>query len=471
MCLQPLLFYQVPEETERVARAAFPKGNLCMRLYDELGAIYSDPLFASLFAQRGQPAESPTRLALVLILQFLENLTDRQAADAVRGRIDWKYLLGLELTDHGFDFSILSEFRDRLLGKELEHLLLETLLVQLQERGLLKARGRQRPDATHILASVRELNRLELAGRTLQHALNALAQQAPAWLRAHIGAEWFDRYGRRVDDYRLPKAEAKRRTLAETIGADGLHLPAQLDQPSTPLGLAELEAVRVLRQVWEQQYSVVDGHCHWRETKELAPAAQLITTPHDQDARYSVKRSTIWIGYKAHLTETCDEELPHLITHVRTTPATEDDSTALPHIHADLSRDERLPAEHLVDSGYTTGANLMSSVQDYGVQVLGPVRPDSSWQAQQGQAQAESTASAAAPPQPQQRFDITAFQIDWNNKQVQCPQGQVSRNWNEAIRTNGKTMIQVQFDTATCRQCEVRERCTRRQDRGRELTL
>jgi transposase len=142
-----------------VARAAFSKGNLYMRLSEELGAIYSDPLIARLFSQRGQPAESPTRLALVLIMQFLENLTDRQAADAVRSRIDWKYLLGLELTDPGFDFSLLSEFRDSLLEGEEEHLLLDILLDRLQERGLLKVRGRQRADSTHILASVRNLNR------------------------------------------------------------------------------------------------------------------------------------------------------------------------------------------------------------------------------------------------------------------------------------------------------------------------
>lgn len=146
-------------------------------------------------------------------MQFLENLTDRQAADAVRSRIDWKYLLGLQLTDAGFDFSVLSEFRDRLLTNEGEHLLLGTLLEHLQGRGLLKARGRQRTDSTHILASVCSLNRIELVGRTLQHALNTLAQVAPGWLRTLVTDEWFDRYSRLIDEYRLPKEEAKRRAL------------------------------------------------------------------------------------------------------------------------------------------------------------------------------------------------------------------------------------------------------------------
>jgi transposase len=235
--------------------------------------------------------------------------------------------------------------------------------------------------------------------------------------------------------------------------------------------LGELEAVRVLRQVWEQQYSIVAEHCHWREVKELAPAAQLITSPQDQDARYSVKRSVIWIGYKAHLTETCDEEFPHLITHVRTTPATEDDSTALPPIHAALAKSARLPGEHLVDAGYPTGAILVSSAQEYGVQVLGPVRPDSSWQAQPTPASPAPAATAEAPTAPEQRFDITAFHIDWDKQQAVCPQGHVSRYWTEVPRPKGKAVIQVQFDTGECRQCAVREQCTRRKNRGREVTL
>lgn len=489
MCLHPLIVYQIPEETERVARAAFPKGNLYMRLYEELGAIYSDPLFAQLFSQRGQPAESPTRLALVLIMQFLENLTDRQAADAVRSRIDWKYLLGLELTDPGFDFSILCEFRDRLLEGEREHLLLDTLLERLQERGLLRARGRQRTDSTHILASVRNLNRIEVVGRTLQHALNILAQVAPSWLRAQVTSEWFDRYSRLIDEYRFPKEETKRRALAEQIGADGLHLLIQLAQPSAPAGLAQLEAVNVLRQVWDQQYTIVEGaegerHCHWREGKELPPSSQMITSPHDLDARYSVKGSVTWIGYKAHLTETCDEDLPHLITHVRTCPGTEDDGTALPIIHAELARSDRLPGEHVVDAGYTTGELLVSSEREYGVQVIGPMRPDTSWQGRQAQAQkvqaqtqtqtqtdAEAQTKVEQEQEQEQRFDITAFSIDWNRQQAVCPQGHVSRFWREERRSNGKPMIQVQFDTAQCRQCGVKERCTRRNDRGRVVTL
>jgi transposase len=151
MSLQPQAICPVPQETARVAQIAYPKGNVYMRLRDVLGPVYEDEIFTSVFPHCGQPAEAPWRLALVSVMPFLEGLSDRQAADAVRGRIDWKYTLGLELTDPGFDQTVLSEFRTRLVASKVEHLLFDTLLTQLRERGYLKARGRQRTDSTHVL--------------------------------------------------------------------------------------------------------------------------------------------------------------------------------------------------------------------------------------------------------------------------------------------------------------------------------
>ena len=155
MSLRPQVRPAVPEETRRVARAAFPKGTLCLRIADALGPVYQDSQFATLFPRRGQPAEAPGRLALAVVLQFVENLSDREAADAVRGRIDWKYALGLTLSDPGFHHTVLSEFRTRLVEGKAELLLLDTLLRRLQEQGLVKARGRSRTDSTHVLAAVR----------------------------------------------------------------------------------------------------------------------------------------------------------------------------------------------------------------------------------------------------------------------------------------------------------------------------
>ena len=184
----------VPTQTIRVAKAAFPKGNPYLTLRDELGPIFSDLDFVGLFSKTGKPAVPPWQLALVTLMQFRENLSDRQAADAVRSRIDWKYLLGLELTDCGFDFSVLSEFRHRLIAGQAEHLLLEQLLTHCRNLGLVKARGKQRTDSTRMLASIRALNRLELVAETLRAALNELATVVPDWLRQVALLDWYKRF-------------------------------------------------------------------------------------------------------------------------------------------------------------------------------------------------------------------------------------------------------------------------------------
>ena len=193
MSMYPQALGPIPEETVRVARAACPKGTLAMRLRDGLGEVYQDEQFAALYPVEGQPAYAPWRLAVVTVLQYAENLTDRQAANAVRERLDWKYSLGLELTDPGFDFSLLSEFRRRLVDEGAQTLLLERLLEVCQQRGWLKAGGKQRTDSTHVLARVRSLSNLECVGETRRSALDDLAILAPEWLVQQISPDWFER--------------------------------------------------------------------------------------------------------------------------------------------------------------------------------------------------------------------------------------------------------------------------------------
>ncbi len=191
MSLHPAPAAPVPEETVRVAHAAFPRGNTWRGLRDTAGPIYDDASFAPLCVRRERPAEAPWRLALVTVMQFAEGLSDRQAAEAVRARIDWKYALGLELTDPGFDCSALSEFRARLVAGSAEHLLLERPLTVCREHRWLQAPGRQRTVSTHILGALRVLNRLERVAETLRAALNARAAEAPDWLRSLAPPEWY----------------------------------------------------------------------------------------------------------------------------------------------------------------------------------------------------------------------------------------------------------------------------------------
>lgn len=451
MSLKPRPSDPIPDETRRVALAVFPKGNRYLRLRDEFGELFTDELFTDLFSTRGQPAEAPGRLALVTVMQFAEGLSDRQAADAVRSRIDWKYALGLPLEDPGFDASVLVEFRSRLLEGGVEAKLLDTLLTRFRDARLLKTRGRQRTDSTSVLAAIHTLNRLECVGETMRHALNVLAVAAPDWLRALTPPEWVERYGRRFDDYQLPQGKPERYVLAETIGADGFRLLDAVYAPEAPLFLRELPAVQVLRAIWIQQFYAPNGPIRWRIAEDLPPATLAIRSPYDYEARFATKRHKYWTGYRVHFTETCDDDLPRLITDVQTTTAPISDYELLPSIRASLATKDLLPSEHLADGGYVSVEQLLASVRDYGIRLIGPVNEATGWQSRVEQA-----------------YTLEAFQIDWDNRTVTCPQGKTTTIW-RSVLNSGKPSILTRFKRSQCDPCPVRERCTRSKTTPRTL--
>lgn len=444
----------IPAETARIAKAACPKGNLCLTLRDELGTLFSDEQFADLFPTRGQPAQAPWRLALVTILQFVENLSDRQAAEAVRNRIDWKYLLGLSLTDPGFDASVLCEFRARLVTGQAEVRLFERLLDLFKERGWVKARGKQRTDSTHVLAAIRVLGRLEQVGETLRHALNTLAEVAPDWLLDHIQTGWFDRYARRFEEARLPRSKTEQQQMAVLIAQDGYTLLNAIGSEQMLTTLRHLPAVHILRQVWLQQFYREGETIRWRDEKEMPTAAQRINSPFDHEARYSIKGDLTWTGYKIFLTETCDPEQPRLITQVSTSPATTQDMTLTASIQADLKAKELLPSEHLADARFLDADLLVSSLQDYGIDLVGPLGRSNSWQAQAGQG-----------------YDAPQFRVDWQAQTATCPQGKQSRYWQPGTDKEGNPMIRISFARADCQTCASRELCTRSASGHRKITV
>ena len=296
MTMYPQGIGPIPEETRRIAQAACPKGTLAMRLRDALGALYEDEQFVTLYPEEGQPAYAPWRLAVVTVLQYTENLTDRQAANAVRERIDWKYALGLELSDTGFDYSLLSAFRTRLVEKQAETLLLDRLPSVCKQRGWLGQGGKQRTDSTHVLARVRSLSNLECVGETLRAALDDLAELAPDWLVKQVTPDWFERYSHRVENYRLPKAESQRTALAGQIGADGVHLLAALARSDAPAEAKDVESVHMLRQVWQQYYEVSAGKVKWRAGPHPAEGEGVIRSPYDPEAQTGRKREMTWLG-------------------------------------------------------------------------------------------------------------------------------------------------------------------------------
>ncbi|MGH3402713.1 MAG: IS1182 family transposase [Streptosporangiaceae bacterium] len=473
MSMQPRPWPDVPELTARMARASSPKGNLAMRIREELGEVHADARFAAAFGVRGRPGISPGQLMMASVLQFSENLTDRQAAEAVRDRMTWKYALGLELEDPGFDASVLSEFRSRLVVGDLGSLALDALLERLSGLGLVRAGGRQRTDSAHVLGAIRDLNRLELAGETLRAALETLAAAAPGWLAGVIDPSWQEVYGARIDDLHLPESQAKRRELMVRYGKDGYWLLEQVHGPGAPGWLGELPAVQALRRIWIQQfYREVTGSRQEVRRREKLPEgdglppgrAQLIS-PYDLDARYAVKRDHGWSGYKVHFTETCDApgpdqgpapgrdrgDRPNLITGVATTEATVSDTAMTTPVHEQLDGRGLLPREHLADSGYPSAELIVHAARTFGITLVSPLLLDTSAQARAGAGYAKA-----------------AFSIDFDARQATCPQGTASSSWSPYRKNEGEAIV-VSWPKSACMPCPARQLCT--SGRRRQITI
>ncbi|HMB06898.1 MAG TPA: transposase, partial [Isosphaeraceae bacterium] len=352
------------------------------------------------------------------------------------------------------DHTVLSEFRSRLVQGQAELLLLDTLLNRCRELGLIRGRGRQRTDSTHVLAAVRGLNRLERVGETMRAALNDLAVMAPDWLQPLAPPEWYQRYGRRVENYHLPKTDAAREELARAIAADGERLLAAVEAATDQPVLAQLPAVLTLRRVWAEQYTGDPGQLRWRAVKDMPSPAELISSPYDTEARYSTKRGMEWVGYNVHLTETCDEGTPHLIVNVETTPATTPDDNMIEVVHESEQERDLLPGEHLVDKGYTDAHVLVESQREYGVTIIGPVAEDPSWQARAGVG-----------------FDKGSFVVDWDREVVTCPAGKQSISWLPNTYPQNGMVFEARFARKDCTPCPFRAQCTKAQKEPRIIGL
>ena len=486
---------------------------LAVQIRDRLGQWLTDDEFADVFGVRGRPGWSPSRLALVSVLQRAEKLTDRAAADAVRTHLDWQYLLGLALDDPGFDDSVLSEFRAKVAAGGLEQVVLDRLLERLAADGLVKPGGKQRTDSTHVEAAVASLNRLELAGESVRSVLEALAAAHPHWLEQRICVPDFTRrYGTPMTSWRPPVSQKKRDELAIAYARDGYALLEAVYHPSSPAWLRELPAAGVLRRVLVQNYTRVisdDGTEVIRRREKapdgdgLPPGHLRIASPYDTDARWGVKRDTFWLGYKVHVTETCDDApacdcgclpdpgtqanadpdnsrekqrgdrtggrgtarepahhrgcatltFPNLITSVATTSATVTDNQMTDVIHGQLAARSLLPGRHYEDSGYLSATILSAAQATWGVALIGPLLADTS-------AQARAAAGYA-------RADFT---IDYDTQTATCPQGKTSASWSPCTQ-RGQDAAVVMFAPADCGPCPVRKLCTTSSRKRRQLTV
>jgi len=495
MCVQPVPWPE-PDPQIAAAIAAMYGGRkterpLAVQVRDRLGEWLADEQFAAAFGIRGRPGWSPSRLALVTVLQRAENLTDRGAADAVRARIDWKYLLGLSLDDPGFGHTVLAEFRGKVADAGLEQVALDALLARLAAGGLVKAGGKQRTDSTHVVAAVAALNRLELAGESVRAALEALAAAHPDWVAQRICvSDFVRRYGTPLTSWRPPASQAKQDELAIAYARDGYALLEAIWDESCPAWLRELPAVDVLRRVLLQNYTraITGGkEVIRRRDKEpdgdgLPPGHARIASPYDTDARWGVKRGQFWLGYKLHVTETCDDPppcscpgargqaaagssrgrehgtgcarlvFPNLITHVATTDATVTDNQMTSAIDDGLAAKNLPPAGHYLDSGYLSAPLLVSEAARHGIALTGPLPADRSRQARAGTG-----------------YDRAAFTIDYDRQLVTCPQGKTSASWTPSARDG--TIARATFSATDCGPCPARPQCTASKQNRRQLAI
>jgi transposase len=422
-----------------------------MVLSEKFGETFCQEDFIPLYPKRGQWALDPVMLLLVVIIQFTEGLSDRQVVEAICTRIDLKYFLRLPLEFTGFHYSVLSEFRTRLCAAKTDILavLFDKFLVVARENGLLKTR-KQRTDSTHVLSVIRRLNRHELIHETMRATLDDLTVLDRNWLKERIPSEWLDRYQLRVFNFRLPKTEKALDDWTRTIATDGFWLLQQVDQTSDRTQLQD--AVANLRRVWEEQFTSDDNEGpRLRQEKEyIKSPADIIVSPHDTDARFGNKGGQSWPGFKSQITETYEDGAPHLITDVQTTSSTTTDSEMLPIISESLKRRELKPELHTVDAGYTANTDVLMNLLDIGINVVGPAKTSSSWQARS-----------------ENGFDQSEFRIDWDNCKVVCPNGVTSIHWSE--RKNKS--ILVGFPRQECLQCPVRSDCTKSKTGPRTLQL
>jgi transposase len=444
MSLQWELDRQVPEDTARLGQTILAPENAYRQIGDRFDELFpTEGLFTDLYETTGRGAISPLLLALVTLLQMLEKAPDRQAAEWVVSRIDWKYALHLPLTYPGFHFTDLYAFRGRLLEHEQERQMFDEFLARLKALGLIKRRGKMRTDSTHLLAVVEQLSQLELVAESLRVALRAVSEASPEWVQQTLPPTFRDECSQRQSGYGLSDSEVQAHLVK--AGQDGFWFLAQVDR-SAPESVRQLLEVEVLRTVLRQQFPSGSGG---PPATRRPTGGEVIESPHEPEARYGTKRGKGWIGYKAQITETCDEDQPHLIVDVAPTNALANDSPELPKIQTRLQERDLLPGEQQVDQGYMSARRIAESAA-VGINLMGVPLDDT--QGPEGFRQAD-------------------FDIDEAARQATCPAENTSAVWSES-QTPGDPAptIKLRFDAQTCQHCRFFGHCTT-SSQGRSLTL
>jgi transposase len=504
--LTPRPLGPVPEDTRILGHALLDENNLYRKIGDEYAELVKDEDFASMYSKTGQPGYSPARLSIVIVLQAMEHLSDRVAVGMVRTRIDWKYALHLPLEDDGFDASVLSEFRSRLLSHQAERKFFDALLEKLKEKGMLKGRGLQRTDALTIVAAARELNRLEVVMETMRLAIVSLVECDHKWVKENLPTSLLETYSEWVESERLvrdkgPGGKAETERLLRQTGREGLDLLRRVKAETAPAELRQLEAIGTLEQVWKQQYLEVEDEegqslivLHTKESRQAGQVnRELISTPHDVEARYGEKRGKGSTGYKLHLTEMAGEDEPAIITDLDVVGGQHYDGAALEGIHGRLKERQLLPEEHLVDGGYVSGEAIAESASRE-VKLVGPVRGAKQFTEASEQVKAVASEKRNAELNPETRGEervagsgesgsersclgVEQFHLDFERQVAICPAGNAANRWRLEQRRDrgvggaGQAVIMIEWGQAKCRNCPKAPLSLLQPPRGRRVKI
>jgi transposase len=433
----------VPADTAALGERLFPPANLYRQIGERFDQLFpNEQVFAPLYDSQGRGAIPPLLVALVTVFQMLEQVPDRQAAEWVVSRLDWKYALHLPLDYAGFHFTDLSAFRARLLSGQQEQLVFEQLLERLKGLGLVHAHSQIRSDSTHLLGVVARLSQLELVAESLRLAVQAVVRADEAWGQAQLPASFRERYGVRLNEFGLSPNQVRERL--EQVGQAAFWFLEQLEQAAEPL--RHLSEVETLRQVLAQQFP---GGSDSPPAAKRPQGREVLESPHEPEARRGTKRAQSWIGYKGQVSETCADGEPHLVVDVDATGALENDSQQLAPIQQRLKRRGLPPAEHFIDQGFMSAALLYRTLQE-GLRLMGVPLAD--------------TQSAPG-------FRQADFQIDEAARQATCPAGQRCATWSEhPVAEAPQPQVQLRFPGQACQACAFWGVCTK-SPQGRSLTL
>lgn len=399
--------------------------DLCYVIKEEIGSRIKDSDFEDMYKDGGRPPISPRLLILVLLMQFLEGLSDRAAIRNLKFRLDWKIAFGLPVDFLGFHSSTLTYFRDRLIANSKATYAFDKILAYLAEKGLIKQSGQQRIDSTHIIAAVRELTRIELLHETIRLFCLDLGLRKKQMSETVL--ELHSKYTDTISTFRMTKGEK-----TEAIKEAGLAMRTIRDWVETLLDvqLLGLASFKTLKTVFSQNF-IDQGIETIPELIKIATGKEHICNPHDPDAEYGNKGKKGWLGYKLQVVETAEGE-QNFITHIELENATNFDGDSVCGIIEELENKGVSPSNLYGDTHYNTSANI-ELLAEKEIELKGPV----------------------APVTKQKQEKDEGFAINIELQKVICPEGIESKHFH--IDPSGR--IKASFPKKDCLACSRKEIC------------